>query len=176
MIKSRHDKTLSFLKKQIGQGRTILDLGTPNTLSKAMTNMGYSVVNTKGEDLDIDFHRFGNTGVDVITAFEIFEHLLAPFNVLSVMDAPELVASVPLKLWFAPVYWNDQDIWDCHYHEFDSRQFDMLMKTTGWEIIAFEKWKSPDPKKLGIRPLLRWFTDRYYIVHCRRMDGYPRKN
>ena len=39
--------------------------------------------------------------VDAVTAFEIFEHLLAPFNVLRQIETLKLVATIPLNLWFA---------------------------------------------------------------------------
>jgi hypothetical protein len=173
-MKTRHEKTIDFLKRTVSKDKQLLDLGTPNELSKAIGAEGYRVRNTGGEDLDVDFKRFTDTGADVVTAFEIFEHLVAPFNVLSVIDAPELVASIPLRLWFATAYWNNNDPWDRHYHEFEPRQFDMLLDRSGWEIIASEKWKSPDPKKIGLRPILRWLTDRYYIVHCRRKPDHDR--
>jgi hypothetical protein len=171
-MKKRTENTLAFLDRTVGKEKKILDLGTPNALSAEIQSLGYTVENTSGEDLDVDFNKFRNTGADVVTAFEIFEHLVAPFNILSVIDAPELVASIPLRLWFATAYWNKNDPWDRHYHEFEPRQFDMLLEKSGWEIVASEKWKSPDPGKLGFRPLLRWVTDRYYIVHCRRKEGY----
>ena len=43
----------------------------------------YFVENTKGEDLDVDFSSVLNSNADVKTAFQILEHLVAPFNVLN---------------------------------------------------------------------------------------------
>ena len=148
----------------------ILDLGTENEFSNMMKENGYDVINTNGEDLDIDFNNIVNQKVDLVTAFEIFEHMLAPFNILKSIQAPKLIASVPLKLWFANAYWNAQDDWDKHYHEFEPKQFDFLMKKTNWKILNSEKWPAPYNFKFGIRPLLRPFTNRYYIVHCQNMS------
>ena len=100
---------------------------------------------------------------DSVTAFEIFEHMLAPFNILSQLKTPKLIASVPLKLWFASAYWNTKDDWDKHYHEFEQKQFDFLLEKSGWVVKDHLIWTSPDPKKIGLRPLLRYFTPRYYI-------------
>ncbi len=45
----------------------------------------------------------------------------------------------------------------------------MLLNKAGWEIIKSDKWISPS-NKIGIRPLFRKFTPRYYIVYCERTD------
>jgi hypothetical protein len=37
----------------------------------------------------------------------------------------------------------------------------------GWKIIDSQKWTNP-VNKIGIRPLLRYFTNRYYIVYAER--------
>lgn len=171
-MEERIKNTLRFLADNIGENKRILDLGIPNSLGEEMKKAGYEVINTGGEDLDVDFHKYLNADVDCVTAFEIFEHMLAPYNILRLLEVPNLVASVPLKLWFASAYWSKTDPWDRHYHEFEPKQFDMLMERAGWEIKDSEKWKSPDTKKLGLRPLLRYVTDRYYIVHCQRPDGF----
>lgn len=163
----RFEHTLSFLQKHISKDQSILDLGVENPFSKIMVEQGFSVENTKGEDLDIEFNSIQNSSSDVVTAFEIFEHLLAPFNVLREIKADKLVASIPLKLWFSPAYRSKTDPWDRHYHEFEDWQFDWLLEKAGWEIKDSLKWTNP-VKKIGIRPLLRSFTPRYYIVYAER--------
>jgi hypothetical protein len=164
----RYQKTISFLKKHLEANSTILDLGTENQLSKFMKEDGYSVMNTQGENLDYDFQAYIDTGVDIVTAFEIFEHMLAPFNILRTLKTQRLIASVPLRLWFKGAYWNEKDEWDRHFHEFEKKQFDFLLDKTGWVIKDSQIWKSPDWGKIGFRPLLRHFTPRYYIVYCER--------
>ena len=149
----------------------ILDLGTPNDFSEIMKNAGYEVENTKGENLDVDFKIVSESDADLITAFEIFEHMLAPFNLLNSLKNKKLIASIPLKLWFASAYWNENDDWDKHYHEFEPKQFQLLLKRSNWNIIQSEKWKSYNPKKIGIRPILRRFYSRYYIVYCEKLQS-----
>ncbi len=165
----RYTKTVDFIKKHIPDGAKILDLGTPNVLSEKVNAAGFSVSNTQGENLDTDFHNYTDTGVDVITAFEIFEHLLAPFNILDNLKTDKLIASVPLKLWFASAYWNEENDWDKHYHEFEVKQFNFLLEKTGWKIVDSELWTNGSWTKLGIRPFLRNFTPRHYIVYCERV-------
>ncbi|TFG72809.1 MAG: methyltransferase, partial [Flavobacteriales bacterium] len=59
------------------------------------------------------------------------------------------------------------DPWDRHYHEFEDWQFNWLLDKAGWEVIATEKFTNPI-KKVGLRPLLRSFTPRYYLVLAKR--------
>lgn len=98
----RFQHTLAFLQKHVSTKETILDLGVENPFSKIIVEQGYSVGNTRGEDLDVDFTSVQSSSAKVVTAFEIFEHLLAPFNVLREIKGNKLVASIPLKLWFSP--------------------------------------------------------------------------
>lgn len=164
----RYRLTLAFLKKHISTHESILDLGVENPFSEQMKSEGYSVTNTSGEDLDLDFDTVRQSTAKVVTAFEIFEHLVAPFNVLQEIKADKLVASIPLRLWFAPAYKSKTDPWDRHYHEFEDWQFDWLLEKSGWKIKDAMKWTNPT-KKIGIRPILRYFTNRYYIVYAEKV-------
>jgi len=166
----RYKHTLEFLKKHVNNSASILDLGVKNPFSEIMIAEGFTVENTKGEDLDEDQSAITNSTADVITAFEIFEHLLSPYEVLKSIKANQLVASVPLKLWFANAYQSKTDMRDRHYHEFEDWQFDWLLQKTGWHIVDRKKWTNPT-KKIGIRPLLRQFTPRYYIVYAERGEN-----
>ena len=163
----RYQKTLEFLKQSVPPPARILDLGVENPFSDIMKANGYEVTNTTGEDLDEDQSAVLDDSYDAVTAFEIFEHLLAPYNVLKKIKCNKLVASIPLKLWFAPAYRSKTDKWDRHYHEFEDWQFDWLLEKSGWEIKQDLKWTHP-VKKIGFRPLLRKFTPRYYAVYAER--------
>ncbi len=163
----RYKHTLQFLQKHLSKKDPILDLGVTNPFSEIMLADGYSVQNTQGEDLDTDQSALAHTTYSVVTAFEIFEHLLNPFTVLQHIKADKLVISVPLRLWFSPAYQSKTDVWDRHYHEFEDWQLDWLLQKTGWKIIAREKFTNP-VKEIGIRPLLRRFTPRYYLVYAVR--------
>ncbi|MCK0160676.1 class I SAM-dependent methyltransferase [Allomuricauda sp. F6463D] len=163
----RYRHTLAFLQKHINTSESILDLGVQNPFSEILKSNEYTVANTDGEDLDIDFQKAAQSDADVVTAFEIFEHLVAPFNVLKEIKSKKLVASIPLRLWFAPAYRSKTDPWDRHYHEFEDWQFDWLLEKAGWTIVDSAKWTNPT-KKIGVRPILRYFTNRYYIVYAER--------
>ena len=165
--KKRYKYTLKFLEQFVTKEEKILDLGVRNPFSELLLKEGYDVTNTKGEDLDIDTSAVKTDTFDVVTAFEIFEHMVSPFNVLQDIQSTKLIASVPLKLWFASAYRSKTDDWDRHYHEFEDWQFDWLLEKAGWRIKKREKFTNP-VKKVGIRPILRRFTPRYYLVYAER--------
>ncbi|RLD89414.1 MAG: methyltransferase [Bacteroidetes bacterium] len=169
--KKRHleriNRTLKFVDNVILSTDKVLDLGPVNSLSKLLISQGFNITNTpKGIDLDLSFDIV-KEDFDVVTAFEIFEHMVSPFPLLRAISAKKLVASVPLKLWFTNAYWNNNDPFDKHYHEFEPKQFDLLLNKAGWRIIKSEKWVSKT-SQIGVRPLLRRFVPRYYIVYCER--------
>jgi len=166
----RFKHTLNFLEQHVSTEESILDLGVPNPLSKIMASKGFHVNNTSGLDLDLDTTEIEASNAKVVTAFEIFEHLLSPFTVLQRIKANKLVTSIPLNLWFSTAYRSKTDMRDRHYHEFEDWQFDWLLEKAGWKIRATEKWTNPT-KKIGIRPLLRHFTPRYYIVYAERVKN-----
>ena len=165
----RFNITLDFLQKHIGKDELILDLGIQNTLSSLIKKNGYNLNNTSGEDLDIDRSAIKNSNAEVITAFEIFEHLLNPYSVLKDIKAKKLVTSIPLRLWFASAYKNNNDERDRHYHEFEDWQFDWLLKKSGWKIIRKEKWRNPSIIP-GFRPILRSFYKRYYAIEAEKIN------
>jgi hypothetical protein len=164
----RFKLTLLFLKKHIKTSESILDLGVKNPMSEIMIANGYKVSNTNGEDLDEDRSAIENSNADVITAFEIFEHLLSPYEVLKSIKANKIIVSVPLRLWFASAYKSETDERDRHYHEFEDWQLDWLLEKTGWKIKDTAKWTNP-VNKIGLRPFLRRFINRYYIVYAERV-------
>lgn len=163
----RFKLTLEFLEKHVPKSDKILDLGVDNPFSKIMREHGYTVANTTGEDLDNDQQALAGAEYDVLTAFEIFEHLLNPYTILQNVKSDRLIISVPMRLWFSPAYRSKTDMWDRHYHEFEDWQLDWLLEKTGWVIKDRSKWTNPT-KKLGIRPFLRSITPRYYIVYAER--------
>lgn len=161
--KKRFQITMDFLNEHLSKNDRILDLGVQNPLSALMKESGFCVQNTTGEDLDDDQTALHQNGYDVLTAFEIFEHLLNPYTVLKCCTAKKVVLSVPLRLWFSPAYKSKTDLRDRHYHEFEDWQLDWLVEKCGYKITARKKWAHA-VSKVGIRPLLRRFTPRYYMV------------
>ena len=165
--KRRYKNTLEFLQKNLPAPATILDLGVRNPFSEIMEKNGYTVYNTNGEDLDLLPQIVKDYDVDAVTAFEILEHLIAPFNVLREIKATKIITTVPLRFWFKGAYKSKTDMWDRHYHEFEDWQYDWLLEKSNWKIVNTEKWTSPI-KKIGFRPILRRYTPRYYAVYAEK--------
>jgi len=159
--------TLEFLQKHISTSEKILDLGVDNPFSISMKESGYAVINTEGEDLDNDQTALQNENYDVFTAFEIFEHLLNPYTVLQNVKCDKVLISIPMRLWFSSAYRSKTDKWDRHYHEFEDWQLDWLLEKTGFKIVDSIQFTNP-VKKIGFRPLLRYFSNRYYLVYASR--------
>lgn len=159
--------TLEFLQNHISKSEKILDLGVENPFSKIMEENGYTVKNTFGEDLDNEQSTLVNEDYSVLTAFEIFEHLLNPYTILQNIKCDKILISIPMRLWFSSAYRSKTDKWDRHYHEFEDWQLDWLLEKTGFKIIDSVKFTHPT-KKIGFRPLLRFFTPRYYLVYAER--------
>lgn len=166
VLNRRFVRTLRFMRQSVPPPAQLLDLGAPNPLSRIMQGEGYQVANTRG-DLDEHPDVVRGQAAEAATAFEILEHLVAPMLVLRAIEAPRLFATVPLRLWFATAYHNPADPWDRHFHEFEDWQFDWLLEKAGWRIVRAEKWTSAG-WPVGIRPLLRHFTPRYYAVEAVR--------
>lgn len=160
----RYNLTLQFISQSIQPPASILDLGSRNPFSGILEENGFLVQNTDF-DLDKNPENLQKYKTEIVTAFEIFEHLLNPLSVLEHLQADRLFASVPLDLWFAAAYRNPDDPWDSHFHEFEDWQFDWLLEHAGWKIIRRKKWTNP-VKKIGIRPLFRLITPRWYIVEA----------
>lgn len=167
IVERRYQITLALLEKALPPPCKILDLGVDNPLAIRMRGKGYEVINTRDVDLDFSPSVVRGDNVDAATAFEILEHLINPFSVLREIEAPLLIATVPLRLWFKTAYRNANDILDQHYHEFETWQFDRLLEKSGWKIRTTKTWTGPTGK-LGVRPLLRRYTPRYYGVVAER--------
>lgn len=169
--KRRFDLTMEFIEDLNLKNETILNLGPDNPFSEYLRQSGFTITDTKiGQDLDLDFDVVSNPKFSAVLGFEILEHLVSPFPLLKSITAEKLVLSVPLSLWFSKAYWNEDDPYDRHYHEFEPRQLEMLLNKAGWVIKKEAKHTATDSFKFGIRPVLRMITPRYYFVYCERSD------
>ena len=94
----RYKHTFQFLSEYISKDAKVLDLGVKNPFTEILLQQGFDVKNTKGEDLDLDTSTIEASNADVVTAFEIFEHLLSPFTVLKSIKANKLCSQCSIKI------------------------------------------------------------------------------
>jgi hypothetical protein len=171
--RKRHLHTLDLVRRFIPKGASILDVGFPNAFSETMRIEGWTVRNTDF-DLDRQFDRLHGFKAEAATAFEILEHLIQPASVLTALDCKLLIASVPIAVWFSRAHWPENE-WDQHYHEFEPRQFDKLIRFSGFEIIHRETWRH-GLQVLGGRPLLRLLWPSYYAIVAKKIGSDSEKN
>ena len=126
-----------------------------------MEKNNYKVYNTSGQDFDTNPKLDIPNDVDLVTGFEIIEHLVSPYTLLKNINAKRIFLTVPLKLWFANAYRNKDDERDRHYHEFEAWQFDWLLEKSGWKII-----KKSFGKALQIKLDLDLFKTLYKQILC----------
>ncbi len=93
----RYNKTLKMLKDILPEGGVIYDLGVRNPFSKIMEDEGFKVYNSSGQDFDDDFKLELPNDVDLITGFEILEHLVSPYPLLKNLKCNKLFVTVPLS-------------------------------------------------------------------------------
>ena len=74
----RYKKTLKMLKEVCPAPSVVFDLGVRNPFSEIMKQNNYKVYNTNGEDLDDNYELEIPNDVDLVTGFEILEHLVSP--------------------------------------------------------------------------------------------------
>ena len=165
--KKRYNSTQKLISQYFNKNEKILDIGSKNSFTSLLEEDGYNVVNTGSTDLDLHPEIVKEFKVDTVIALEILEHLISPFPMLRNLPGKKLIATIPLKLWFADAYRHPTNEWDWHYHEFEDWQFDWLLEKSGWQVIHREKWKAPT-KEIGFRPFLRSITPRYYAVYAER--------
>ena len=165
-VQIRWRKTLAFLNKD----KTVdsaLDIGdrTPFT-EKLELFFDCPFDNTK-----IDLDKEHLTGeYDIITAFEIIEHLFNPLHFLieirSVLkDVGTVYLSTPKgKPYFL---WSDD-----HFHEMGYDRLNSLIDRAGFRIIRKDEIRiQPIPFYFtGIRPLLRLFFEKHLLLELTLKD------
>ena len=78
----RYKNTLKMLKSVCPAPSVVFDLGVKNPFTEIMEKNDYKVYNTTGEDLDDNPNIIIPKDVDIVTCFEILEHLVSPYPLL----------------------------------------------------------------------------------------------
>jgi len=157
----RWDRTLDLMKRFALPG-TILDLGLANEMSANLRKEGYMIYNLD-IDLNNEYLKLKHQDVNTVTAFEVLEHILTPYEVLKSLNTNRVIITVPLKVWFSSAYWGKHD-YDVHFHEFEPKQLLHLCTKAGYKVIYQEKWKYDNFVELGVRPILRHIWPSWMAV------------
>lgn len=172
-LKTRIGKTLPLIKKSINylnlesESLNVLDMGSTNYMREHLEkNTALNFIGTKDIDLNKisqgDLEEFKH--VDLITSFEVFEHLynLYPLLVeLRRLNKP-IIFSVPHRFALTKLHWGP-NYYTRHYNEFEERQFRWIAKEANYEVVNLEKWKM-DLNVSGIRTFLRTFIGTTWIA------------
>jgi len=157
--KIRWKKSLDFIGDNYSF-KNALDIGDRSGLT-AMMESKYQIkfYNTKG---DLDFVRLDGR-YDLITSFEIIEHLFNPLYHLTevkgaLSENGKIILSTPLAK--PRVLWAKK-----HFHEMSIKSIKALFEASGFKIIRQEIFRV-HPFIFyfsGVRPLLRLFYDKIQI-------------
>jgi SAM-dependent methyltransferase len=165
----RWEKTLKFINKDYSCSRG-LDLGdrTPFT-DKLEDVFGCPFDNT---DIDLDV-GFLDGSYDIVTAFEIIEHLFNPLHCLLqvhkvLKDGGRLYLSTPKG---KPYFLWSKD----HFHEMSYGSLEALLKRAGFEIIRQTLFRVRPMwfYFTGIRPLFRGIFEKFWLLelHPKKLMG-----
>lgn len=166
----RWNKSLDFIGDDCSY-ENALDIGDRSELTEMMESK-YQIKfdNTKG---DLDYITLkGN--FDLITSFEVLEHLFNPLFHLSqikgvLSENGKLILSTPLS---KPRFlWSKE-----HFHEMSIKSIEALFHVAGFKIVRKEYFRV-HPLIFyikGIRPLLRLFFDKIQIYELEHSNEFSK--
>lgn len=160
----RWDKTLLFLRPAVGRTHRGLDIGDRSTITPELEKyFGFKFDNTS---IDLDYAWIPNK-YNVITCFEVLEHLFNPLNCLTEINHALLPGA---SLYISTPKHKPYFLWGDHFHEMHEKQILALFNRAGFEIIRRETIFTVPLRSLltGIRPWIRLFYDRVWLFELRR--------
>ena len=162
---SRLKRTKNLLAQYIDKDTKVLDLGPDNLMRRKLADhFGNSISGTNHLDLNRNYSEIAYDNEDIITSFEVFEHLFNLYPVLKRLrefDIP-LICSVPLRFPLSKQYWTEE-YHDRHYNEFERNQIHWILTESGFNIVREEYWFL-DWNLGGVRPFLRSFLVPSWIA------------
>jgi SAM-dependent methyltransferase len=158
----RHEATIAFIGEiSIGDA---LDIGERNPLTERLEGK-YSVHirNTSG---DLDNPKL-NGVFDSIFCFEVIEHLMNPLNLLLEIRR---VLRPSGRLFLSTPKHKPHFLWgQYHFTEFDEERLRALVTRAGFEIRRKAEFRTMPIwwHFLGIRPLIRFFHNKVFILELK---------
>ncbi len=159
----RWEKTITFIKVVPAASRG-LDIGERSSLTAQLESFLNCPFDSTAVDLDVD----PLTGrYDVVTCFEIIEHLFNPLHLL--LQIREIMAPAG-RLYLSTPSRKPHFLWSpSHFHEMSFHSIKALFDRAGFTILRQQKitifpWWFYFK---GVRPLLRAFYERTWLFELR---------
>ena len=157
----RWRKTIEFMKGDYKpSGNRVLDIGDRSVITEQLSNMlqGH-IINTC---IDLDTEPLTGRDYDMITCFEVLEHLFNPLWCLVQMR--EALSDDGIMYISTPRY-KPHFLWGDHFHEMSEQSILALFERAGLRIVRRKTifimpWRS---LLTGFRPWLRLIFDRVYL-------------
>lgn len=168
-VQTRWAKTIEFLNGSLPKAGVGLDIGDRYGLTEMCENhFGIEFENTglNGTDLDVDPLE---GQYDIITCFEILEHLFNPLHCLLEMKK---VLAEGGRIYISTPRHRPSYIWGHHFHEMSARSINALFTRAGLsvvrkDLICIAPWRNC---LTGFRPWLRMLIDRTMLFELIEED------
>ena len=159
-VQIRWQKTLAFMNNDVDV-KSALDIGDRSPCTDQLE----SFYNCDFENTKIDLDTGQLTGeYDLITAFEIIEHLFNPLHFLMEIRS---VLTENGSLYLSTPQGKPYFLWsDDHFHEMGFSRLQSLLEYAGFRIIRMEKIRI-QPFSFyftGIRPILRFIFEKHLLL------------
>ena len=137
-----------------------LDIGDRSILTERLESLFRAYFASTTVDLDVE--KLPALGFDVITCFEVMEHLFNPLHCLLEMTKCLMPGG---RIYLSTPRFKPHFLWGTHFHEMSDRSLFALLDRAGLRIVRKQKifimpWRS---LLTGFRPWLRLIFDRVWL-------------
>ena len=158
-VQVRWEKTKTFLKKY--DAVSGLDIGDRTPFTKQLEDHYNCLFDNTIIDLD-EGQLIGE--YDVITAFEIIEHLFNPLHLLTEISS---ILKKGGKFYLSTPKGKPHFLWsEDHFHEMNEKSLLALIERAGFRVIRKDEIRI-HPLSFyftGIRPLFRFIFERHWLM------------
>ncbi len=142
-----------------------VDIGDRSVLTKRLEGIFRAQFTNTDVDLDVDLlfpPKVAHT-IDIITCFEVIEHL---FNPLFCLLEMKRVLKPNGRIYLSTPRFKPHFLWGNHFHEMSDKSLFALIDRAGLKIVRKQKifvapWRS---LLTGFRPWLRLVLDRHWLL------------
>ena len=165
----RWRKTIEFMK---GYPFMTLDIGDRSVMTEKLETLYDVGFDNTNIDLDIeDLSTSFAFDYDLITCFEVLEHLFNPLHCLLQM---KWVLAPDGRIYISTPRYKPHFLWGNHFHEMSEKSILALFERAGLRVVRRKTifimpWRS---LLTGFRPWLRLIFDRGYLFELVKGDEH----